>query len=355
MLVFFNSASSYVQMSGNFPDLAMSQQSPRDWDHLDYEPEEVMEVEVEPAVTQGRSDEEVIQQILMESHSFSSSSSSEAGSGANTSGNPGPLGLSSSDVSFTSPSESSATVSSPTSASAAPSPDSANGRDSTEADRGDSSPVEGARTSTILLPVEMPGDEGIGLSRELVRLPQGLAASPSMVVQRLQEAWQGPVLRARQYGPRGFLHRPRPATSPPGAASPTAGSYSSLNSTPGPVSAADSSYNAEVAMMRSAPSDLPQVSSPDSFTAVPATTRGPGSPSAGLPTVSSPNSSGAGLLPAPPSDDESEDTLPTFCELCWREGHAERDCWGRCPCNDPAEPYPVHSRPDPHEPKYRPM
>ena len=123
MLVFFNSASSYVQMSGNFPDLAMSQQSPRDWDHLDYEPEEVMEVEVEPAVTQGRSDEEVIQQILMESHSFSSSSSSEAGSGANTSGNPGPLGLSSSDVSFTSPSESSATVSSPTSASAAPSPD----------------------------------------------------------------------------------------------------------------------------------------------------------------------------------------------------------------------------------------
>merc|ERR1711952_524279 len=143
--------------------------------------------------------------------------------------------------------------------------------------------------STILLPVEMPGDEGIGLSRELVRLPQGLAASSSMVVQRLQEAWQGPVLRARQYGPRGFLHRPRPATSPPGAASPTAGSYSSLNS------------------------------------------------------------SGAGLLPAPPSDDESEDTLPTFCELCWREGHAERDCWGRCACHDPDEPYPIHSRPDPHE------
>merc|ERR1711952_202044 len=127
--------------------------------------------------------------------------------------------------------------------------------------------------STILLPVEMPGDEGIGLSRELVRLPQGLAASSSMVVQRLQEAWQGPVLRARQYGPRGFLHRPRPATSPPGAASPAAGSYSSLNSTSGLIFAADSSSNAEVAMMRSAPSDLP--------------------------LVSSPNSSGAGLLPAP--------------------------------------------------------
>ena len=269
----------------------MSRRSSRDWDRLDYEPEE-MEVEM---------------------------------------------------------------VSSPTSASSAPSPDSANGRDSTEVGRGDSSPVGGAPPSTSLLPVEMPGDEGIGLSVELVRMPQGLAASPSMVVQRLQEAWQGPVLRARQYGPRGFLHRPRPATSPPGAASPAAGSYSSLNSTPGLISAADSSSNAEVAMMRSAPSDLPQVSSPDSFTAVSATSRGTGSPSAGLPIASSPNSSGAGLLPAPLSDDESEDTLPTFCELCWREGHAERDCWGRCACNDPAEPHPIHSRPDPLEPKYRPM
>ena len=326
----------------------MARRSSPDWDTLDFEPEEM---EVEPGVALEHGDEEAIQEILLEDHSFSSSSSSGSGSASESSAITGPPGLSSSSASFTSTLETSTTASSLETASATPSPDS--GRESAEAARVVSPSEVTFPSAASILPLSIPGDEGIGMSVAVLRLPQGTANAPGAALQRVQEAWRGPALRARQFGPRGYRHRP--AASPAGASSPSPWSSSSPDPVRAPAAAVDllaSVGAASVAVV----DDLTIIgaASVENPPSVPHSTT-----SSNPPAAASPSSRVTGPLPAPPSDDEylgAEDVLPEICSLCWEEGYPERDCWGPgCACHDPDEPFPVHSRSDPNEPHYRPL
>ena len=347
----------------------MARRNSPDWDTLDFEPEEM---EVEPVATL-HGDEEAIQEILLENHSFSSSSSSDPGSTSGSSATAGPPELSSSSASLASTLETSTTASSSGSASPTPSPDS--GRESAEAAQAVSPSEVAFPVTASLLPLSIPGDEGIGMSVELLRLPQGLAIAPGAVLQRVQEAWRGPALRARQYGPRGFRHRP--AAPPAGALSPSPWFSSSLDPVPVPATAGDTFAGVgaastaavdDLASIVAAPVEnlrAASIAGADDLASLgaasvenpPSTSRS--APSTSPPAAASPGSRASGLLPAPPSDDEhlgAEDVLPEICSLCWEEGYPERDCWSPgCACHDPDEPYPVHSRPDPNEPRYRPL